>query len=1334
MAQETWSVLGTTYISVELDKCDLGGWSIYSHAGSRPSASHLPTCRTKTAILASKGGKNPGQRWATTSTGDPILIDIIKGKDTVALATLASSLLGIVYLTSAPIAHFILRRLRPKRGRKSTTINQQLQELESLVQLNDAKLTSLESTASFDHQQSGRIVTSRAMDIWDSEKESWRRRRGNITAAEERDRMESGGGRKRGIVKCLGRKSTVDRCKTIVQGLLSSKDDDIVKSKCIYFEGPSGMCARFAHVVPPKLLTQIPNSGIGKTTISNHFLTHLRDHNAQISQTTSIPSSHFEAYSTLSDLLINCFPNVPSPEQHPVPSDLADQRRHFFESLCTDDTEVKELLPLLNPLIWTGVPANYFTRAVESQPGCMKQMVKVFLRLVGKAFADRFLVLFVDDYQNCDLMTMQFLNDLITDSTPRHLKILVLVAITAPPSVPALFDQSPTEDLASLPHTTRILLKPLSETDSKELLRATMGRVAEQGSHDSRFDRLVKQTEGVPLLLARAGEALKRSGDGGGDEGGFSKVRSVGSMGGNRVRGIANQQRASPDQGASRESLADRTEVDSIAGKSHRSGNAKKSAENLDSHRSTGDVSECVVDVRGDESDEESEKGGESINAVEPPTTPTPSARQFLTDHINQLFTEELDYLKLCTSLGDTFFEVELLFHVFVRLFPANKMPHLLASLEQLERRGFLTFKKRVTRLGGLIEGYGFDHTSTWSLLRSKVDEEQDRAIQQLIAEWYETQLPPSASGSSLAVAPSPSQSPGGENHAANVTAAAGSHTGAAGTTSGCATVAAHLELGGMHKKAALYYIMAAEGDIRRYCGRTAAECLDRVAEMAKGMDKTVREEAISGTVWTRIEYLLSIAFLQSGKVGQSVGFAEKALKRLEEEEDRLRLGTKARLAKEFFMAALGWRFPRLFLRWDEEETTYQEGALLKNIWLVKVFSELNRTSSLIMTLYTVNVLETYYRATPELLISYGHLVYALGLFRNMRHLQKIYIDRARSVARELTDLYAAVEYQTFIAYSSISQGQFEKGIGQLYAATDVARKLPDHERTYLYPYLFHLTALYYQGRFREALTELEKHIQPYIEKLGGEESHMGHTHRAFLLELNLHLRDGLDQLLVHHYPKIKDLASKFRTSGTGSVLEFRILARAALIASLQNLTDDSRHYLSLIVTHYLPAERGQFMVLYGLAVSSCLETVLRLRAALPNEQGKNLEETYWYLHKVMTGVCELYPFMTAELCLYEAVYAFIHSKEGKAVEALERGLTEARRFGMRFQEGLISAHAREMFPGGEKSVLKDMVLADCEAVAAELGVVWHLMPMKRKFWWGLWGLQKKSMVSPGGL
>ncbi|KAJ3038768.1 hypothetical protein HDV00_000343 [Rhizophlyctis rosea] len=1269
------------------------------------------------AVLAVEGVKNTGQKLVTDSNGGTTLVDVVSDQDAVALATLASSLLGIVYLASAPIINFISRRLHPPTTRKATTVQEQLQELESLVQLNDTKAAVLNGSAtSLEQTPANRIVSSRAMDIWDSEKENWRRRRGNIIAAEERDRMESGGGRKR-HQRCVGRKVELERCKTIVQGLLSSKEDDIVQGKCIYFEGPSG---------------------IGKSTLAQSFLNHLRDLNAHVASASSIARSHFEAYSTLSELLISCFPNVPSPEQFPVPSDLAEQRRHYFEALCSDDAEIKELLPLLNPMIWTGRPADYFTRAVESQPGCIKQMVKVFLKLAGKAFADRFLVLFVDDYQNCDLMSMSFLNDLITDSTRRHLRLLIVTCATFNSSISSQFDMTPARDLSSLPHTTRITLKPLTDSDSKELIRATLGRGGEQTGLESQIKRIVEEAAGVPLLLTRAGEALRRSNAG--DITSPSLRRNASRKGGNNEGGLgrARTLREGPQRSASGNSL-DRTEVGSVTG---RKGYGSQDGDEGMESSGSGDVSECVIEMR------ESVTSNDTKSLQNEPPTDDITSSPFISAHLTQLWTEETDYLKLCASLGDTFFEVELLFHVFVRLFPANRMPQLLASLEQLERRGFLIFKRRPTRLGGAVEGYGFDHHSTWALLQSKVDPEQHRTIQQLIAEWYENQLPPSVSGSAVVTSPI-SPGGGGEKVAGNVTAAAGTHSAAAGMTTGCPTVASLLELGGMHKKAALYYIMAAEGDVRRYCGRTAAECLHRVVEMTRSLDRETHEETISDTVWTRIEYLFSIAFLQAGQVDQSIGYAEKALERLKNEEDRLMLGPRASLAKEFALAALGWRLPRLFLRWDHAESTYQEGALLKNIWLVKVFSELNRTSSLIMTLYTVNILETYYRSTQELLISYGHLVYALGLFRNMRHLQKIYIDRARVVARELTDLYAAVEYQTFIAYSSISQGHFDKGIQQLRAAMDVANKLPNHERTYLYPYLFHLTALYYQGQFTTALAELERHIQPYIERLGGDDSHMGQMQRAFLLELNLHLREGFDTIAVYHYPKILELVEKFRLHGTGSVLEFRILARAGLFAAIMGNTKDARTLLALVFEKYLPAERGQFMVLYGLAVSSCVEAVLRLRALLSNEQGKGLEETYWYLHKVMQSCCELYPFMRAELGLYEAVYAFIHSKEDKAKEAIGLSLTEARKYGMKFQEGLISAHATEMFANiitnaqpsangtnggganGEGSygggMLGDIALADHQAIAAELGCVYHILPLKRKFWWGLWGLQKKA-------
>ncbi|KAJ3280099.1 hypothetical protein HK104_000908 [Borealophlyctis nickersoniae] len=1326
--------------------------------------------------------------------------------DAAAFGALASSLLGIVYLASAPVIHFILRRAKPVQ-RKIINHAQDLRELEGLIH---------------EDPKRGQLIGSApsAMDIWDSEKENWKRRRAKIMAGEERDRMETGISRKKrtaaaAAAALVGRKQELARLNTIVQGLLTMQGEDTVQSKCIYLEG---------------------EPGIGKTSLANAIILRTLESNGHVASTSCTESTHLESFATLSKLVTCCFPDL-VPQSIPSSSkpagkcedsvsasttNLAADRQKYFEALCKDDVEIRELLPLLNPLVYTGVPENYFTRAVVSQPGSLKQTVNVFLHLVKRKYADRFLVLFVDDYHLADAMTMSFLNELICDATPRDFKLIVIICADrvdwTAQSSPFDATTSPTDphlirELINMPNTTRIILPPLSDTDSRELLRVTMGKVAEHLITDDQAAKIVQDSKGMPLLLVRMGEALRGTTAASVDESEGSRSRPGGKKGSSGIK----TSRSTMLRSGSRETL----------------GGVREDI----SYDAEGDITEESKDSRVVTNvDAMVSSPVSTVNDTGPRASLAILQSPLNTVHIKDLWEEELQYLSLCSCLGASFFEVELLFYVYVRLFPATGMPQLLATLEQLERKGLIAFKKRQTRFGGMVEGYGFDHVSTRDALFAHVAKDRLEIVERVIAEWFETKLPNGEFPLVAADAKSEwsTTAPVGSNDVEK--------NGREGA--GFATIALHLERGRLYKKAALYYIMAAEHDVGRYNGRTARACLRRAISMANILDQQ-GEESIPESLGVRIDYLMSISSLQSGFVSESIEYADASLARVAYQQNRLALGPRASLVRELALAALGWRFPNLFLRWDDDEATYQEGTLLKNIWLVKVFSHLDRITSLRMTLYTVNVLERYYRPTPELLISYGHLIYALGLRRRLRHLQTLYIQRARAVARQLTDLYAAVEYQTFIAYSSISQGLFPKGVAELNQALDVARKLPNHERTYVYTYLFQLTALFYVGRFGEAAEKLEAHIQPFVrdQKEGDEDPSNGTTttttittaqltleHLAFLLEINLHRRGGLEVITSQVYPKIRDLAIKFRRQGArSSAVEFRVLAGAALFATIasapegadgKNCNDrklgeahkaqatptlanvslpsngiqksastaslgipksasvsamvsasdsnpspttmpssssrprfkpeqsnqtpatptlsDARALLSLLLTHISTPHHhtGEFDILHGLAISHLLQTILRLRSLLPDS--KDLDQHYWAIHALFKSTCcDLYPFMKVELLLYEAVYAFVHSRENVAAQAIVEGLGEARRYGMRFHEGWVAAHAKEMFPRGVAAALgsgagafvgvgmADVDVPDPDAIAKDLECEFHVLPLKRKFWWGLWKLQR---------
>jgi predicted ATPase/class 3 adenylate cyclase len=163
-----------------------------------------------------------------------------------------------------------------------------------------------------------------------------------------------------------------------------------------------------------------------------------------------------------------------------------------FEQVNVGDPDA---VPLLADLLGLGAEAS--TRAVMSPDLARRRTIEVLARWVLALAEMQPLVLLAEDLHWCDPSTLDLFEQLIVQGSHAT---LMLVG-TARDELEA--------DWVSNPMLTRIELSPLSQADTRELLRRlASGRTLPEAV----LDRVVGETDGIPLFAEEVGRMVMESG------------------------------------------------------------------------------------------------------------------------------------------------------------------------------------------------------------------------------------------------------------------------------------------------------------------------------------------------------------------------------------------------------------------------------------------------------------------------------------------------------------------------------------------------------------------------------------------------------------------------------------------------------------------------------------------------------------------------------------------------------------------------------------------------------------------------------------------------------
>ncbi|KAJ1551806.1 hypothetical protein HK096_004661, partial [Nowakowskiella sp. JEL0078] len=781
---------------------------------------------------------------------------------------------------------------------------------------------------------------------------------------------------------------------------------------------------------------------------------------------------------------------------------------------------------------------------------------------------------------------------------------------------------------------------------------------------------------------------------------------------------------------------------------------------------------------------------------------------EIISEYFLNLWQEEQDFLSVISAVG-SFVDVELMFNALVKIYSSAKLSHLMGILDQLERKGILIFKRRESREEKIfVEGYEFNNSSTRYFAYNKLQADRKREIHLVTAKHIEYIMEGIDSDRKSEVPISSTTANDPEqlgDSLCDLIAHSETHSGYIPF----GVIASHYERAFSFVKAVSYYVIAAEVEIGHHNGRMALHFLAYAQNILDVVWNGSREidvddgDVLPESVVERIHYLISLALKQCGWIVDGHNIAERFLMVLEHQMTVWRAGLKLMAASEIYSGILKLGIPALFSGWNKDETLFWAGNLMNWLFIQIGLGNMDTLSGLCWAFKTVNILEEYAFPTPELLISYGHLILTMSLIPTMKKICDKYIKKGEKLAEGMHQSLAVVNFKTFVALSLTSQGQFSKALEILEETTQLVKQIPANPQNFSNYLGVTMTTLFLFGKFDDAKKFMEQEFFLVLEndQFGQRNFHENieagipceiemltylrcqcHFFEISLKTLPIHqMTENLKKKLTDEIKLIskrwtRDKISneekqEIKMSKITSLFDFRLLASGLLFATcvedinaaqflLQQIFDKffyGNENIPLLTrdislkggTEFFLGSEGAHLesntsknrrsnhpridVTHGIALLSILEAILRLRSLVSKESMPSLEEHLWFVHGLVEKTCSIFEFINCDLWIIEAVYAFIHTREVTSVKIFARVLDHARKYKMRYQEGLAGAYIQEMFkekPNGEEAIrarkmLENLKIPNSSEIAHQIGCSYNLISTQKKFWRGLFKLGK---------
>ncbi|KAJ3127052.1 hypothetical protein HK098_006849 [Nowakowskiella sp. JEL0407] len=1209
---------------------------------------------------------------------------------------------------------------------RKSELSSQLKELEDIISIGSSNTLS---------------AAKKVDSLWETERSAWRKRR--LVLVREMARLDSLDSPSSLYV---GRTAELSRISTLIQGYLTCKETNI-QSRCMYIEGEQGIGkSAFSH----KIADQFKQAG-GVT-----FYTSISEELELVSLSTA--SLFVETYFS-----------------ETFRGRSTEQRKKFFEEYLVDRNRKhgRDLVPLLNPLIYTGFEETTISKTVMSGAGSLKKIAATLLQVFQNHFRGQFLVFIIDNLQWADLASLELLTEILQLSRPSGIKIyFVLIARPLHSEKPSANQENQpsnttshykprtqtTEKIRKLPNSTIITLGPMTESECIELYRKFLGKTIQR--EDKTFKKLVEVTGCIPIFVIRQLEELRSTG-----------ASTSLNVSGSRQRRLT-------------------TSFDT---------NSNPISPTKHEHR---------IEIRSQSGTHLNKLSDPEKNHLDQPQPIT--SQEIIPRYISQLWPEEQDFLTTISALGN-FIEMELMFNTLVKIYSSAKLSHFMGILDQLERKGILIYKHRDFRDDKFFsEGYEFNHSTTRDYVFSVLGADRKRQIYMATAKYMELQLDSGTETHRNSTdSSSPTQSPSDDpetlgDSLCNLIAKTNNTNG----YKPFGVIASFFEKGGSYVKAVSYYVVAAEAEIGMCNGKMALQCLSRaqsiVDKVWTGSGDIDNEdgELLPESVVNRIQYLTTLALYQSEFILRGNESAEDLLTKLEIQMTEWKMGLKLMAGAEILSGLLKQSVPVLFSKWNVDETLFWAGSLMNALFSVVGLGTMYPLSAVCWTLKTVNLLEEFAFSTPDLLRAYGFLIFALSQNPSMKKMQNIYLKKGEDLAVEFQDSTANIEFKSFVAYAYAVQGMFEKTENFLQEAKLIINRIPAHPQNYSHYFSISITSNFLLGKFKDAQKILEEELyatldashigQISFEKVYDVENipetlllhHLNHKCHFFELAFRTTphtiLSDRIKTKLTHElqmvtkrWTKSKDTekSSTFRELFLPTItrsFDLRLLASGLLFFTMLEETNTAQFLLGQIFDKLL-LSRVNFALLvnevgpdqyiaaldtvltdtevskkskkspalleisFGQAMVTILEAILRLRSLLPKEASQSIEVQMWFVHGIIEKLCNVFDFMNCDLWIIEGVYAFIHTREVTAVRLMSKALEHSKTYKMKYHEGLIGAYLHEMFrekSNGEegeraRKMMENIKVPDFARISSETGCVYNLIPMQKKLWRGLFKLGK---------